>query len=332
MPAKSVLRRVKPALHDDSDEEEFQVVDEDRDADGDGEMGDYDDESSDGDSNGEEDEADKADEIVPTTLLSQTSFGTLARAESSIAKERNWSGAGSASTSKADRISVVKSQLQGLKSTFSLVSKKAGAGSNNDPISKVERPRKTSPPPKRASKSAPAEQSSKKPVSRYRGAVEVNIPKARDPRFDSAAGAVNESQFKKNYAFLNEYKEKEIGALKEEIKKAKSKGTRGGAGLERDAQEMKRMLKRMESQKQTQEAKDRSAALVAEYKKKERELIKQGKTPYFLKKSEQKRMILMDRYSKLGEKELDRVLARKRKHKAAKERKNMPWARRGIDA
>lgn len=40
----------------------------------------------------------------------------------------------------------------------------------------------------------------------------------------------------------------------------------------------------------------------------------------------------MDKYSKLGEKGLDRVLARKRKQKAAKERKNMPWARRGTEA
>lgn len=288
----------------------------------------YYDESSDGDSHNE----DQADEIDPTTLLSETSFGTLARAESSITKERNRSKAGSVSISKADRISAVKSQLQTLKSTSSLASKKNSTWSNNDPISKVERPRKTSPPPKRASKSAPAEQSSKKPVSRYREAVEVNIPKARDPRFDSATGGVNESQFKKNYAFLNEYKEKEIGTLKEEIKKTKRKSMKGGAGLKRDTQELERALKRMESQKQTQEAKDRSAVLVAERKKKERELIKQGKTPYFLKKSEQKKMVLMDRYSKLREKELGRVLARKRKHKAAKERKNMPWARRGTDA
>ena len=45
MPAKPVLRRVKPALHDDSDEEEFPDVgehDEGRDEDGDEEMRDYD--------------------------------------------------------------------------------------------------------------------------------------------------------------------------------------------------------------------------------------------------------------------------------------------------
>lgn len=194
--------------------------------------------SNDGDSNGGE------GEIDPTTLLSQTSFDTLARAEFSIAKGRSRPKAGSESASKADRISAIKSQLQALKPISSLASKKTGSGSNSDSIGKVERPRKTSP-PKRASKSAPAEQSSKKPVSRYREAVEVNTPKARDPRFDPAAGAVNESQFKKNYAFLNEYKEKEIGALKEEIKKRKS--TKGGAGLERDTQEIEKVLKRMVS-------------------------------------------------------------------------------------
>jgi len=182
----------------------------------------------------------------PTTLLSQTSFDTLARAESSIAKGQGRPNVGSERTSKADRISAVKSQLQALKSTSSVASKKNSTGSNNDPVGRIERPRKTSPPPKRMSKSAPAEQSSKKPVSRYREAVEVNIPKARDPRFDPAAGVVNESQLKKNYAFLNEYKEKEIGALKEEVKKARE-SVKGGAGLDRDVQEMERVLKRMVS-------------------------------------------------------------------------------------
>ena len=157
---------------------------------------------------------------------------------------RSRSKAKSESTSKADRISVVKSQLQVLKPGPPFARKTTG--NNNSSISKVERLRKTSP-PKRVSKSAPAEQSSKRPVSRYREAVEVNVPKARDPRFDSAAGAVNESQFKKNYAFLNEYKEKEIGALKEEIKEAKRKSTKGGTSLGRDAQEMERVLKRMVS-------------------------------------------------------------------------------------
>jgi len=44
--------------------------------------------------------------------------------------------------------------------------------------------------------------------------------------------------------------------------------------------------------------------------------------------AEQKKMLLMDKYSKLGEKDLDRVIERRRKHNATKQRKNMPWARR----
>jgi len=38
--------------------------------------------------------------------------------------------------------------------------------------------------------------------------------------------------------------------------------------------------------------------------------------------------VLMDKYSKLGEKGLDHVIERRRKRNAAKQRKNMPWARR----
>ena len=91
------------------------------------------------------------------------------------------------------------------------------------------RPRRSSPPPKRASKSAPAELSSKKPVPRFREAVETNAPKVQDPRFDPAYGTVNERQFAKNYAFLKEYKDTEMDVLRGEIENLKRKRSKSAA-------------------------------------------------------------------------------------------------------
>jgi len=124
--------------------------------------------------------------------------------------------------------------------------------------------------------------------------------------------------------------------LREEItilKKQQSKGTlmkrvereRGENLLDKE-----RKLKSMESKKQAQESKHRAATLVAEHKKRERQLIKQGKAPYFLKRSDQKKLLLVDKYSRLGEKELDHVIERRRKSKGAKARKNLPRSRRVV--
>jgi len=45
---------------------------------------------------------------------------------------------------------------------------------------------------------------------------------ARDPRFDTAVkGVYDEKAFKKNYSFLNDYREDEMKALKQEISKSK---------------------------------------------------------------------------------------------------------------
>lgn len=44
--------------------------------------------------------------------------------------------------------------------------------------------------------------------------------------------------------------------------------------------------------------------------------------------AEQKKMLLMDKYSKLNEKQLDKVVEKKRKRKAQKEHKNIPFSRR----
>ena len=91
----------------------------------------------------------------------------------------------------------------------------------------------------RSSKNAPQEVSSKRAVTRKREVVEpVSRLKARDPRFDPAvSGRYDEHEFRKNYSFLDDYKDGEMKMLKDEIKK-----TRDGSRAEQLAKKLKSMV------------------------------------------------------------------------------------------
>lgn len=130
----------------------------------------------------------------------------------------------------------------------------------------------------RSSKHAPATQSSKRAVTRKRTVVEVKKPVVRDPRFDPLTGPrPDEAVLKKRYSFLNDYKSSEMAELRAVIKKTKN---------EAEKEVLKRKLLSMESQQKAQAGKEKQQEIVREHRKKERELVKQGKKPFFLKKCE----------------------------------------------
>lgn len=66
--------------------------------------------------------------------------------------------------------------------------------------------------PKR-NKNRPLELSSRRQVSRFKNVVEVKKKKLMDPRFDATTGRLNDDLFTKSYAFLDEYKVRQIGVL-----------------------------------------------------------------------------------------------------------------------
>ena len=172
----------------------------------------------------------------------------------------------------------------------------------------------------RTSKHAPAELSSKKAVSRKREVVPTHKINHRDPRFEPLSGAIDEQKTKKNYSFLDTYRESEISELKSEIRK-----TKDSEGKER----LKRALLSMESRKKAQEMKEQQQEVLRKHRKEEKEKIEQGKRPFYLKKADQKKMALVERFEGMKGKQVEKVIERRRKKKAAKERKVMPDARRG---
>jgi ribosomal RNA-processing protein 36 len=149
---------------------------------------------------------------------------------------------------------------------------------------------------------------------------EATKPKARDPRFDAAVGSLREDKFRRAYAFLDDYRESEMKDLRTALKKTKDPVQK---------EELQRALLRMESRKKAQDRKDREVALLEEHRAKEKELVSKGKKPFFLKKSEVKKKLLVEQFEGMKKRQVDKVIERRRKKIVAKERKELRMERRG---
>ncbi|CAG8545537.1 16868_t:CDS:2, partial [Gigaspora rosea] len=191
---------------------------------------------------------------------------------------------------------------------------------SNDFSSKEETKIKKIGPTKRTSKHRPMEISSKKPVGRFRQIIE--IPSHVYPRFDDLSGKFNEDLFEKSYNFLNEYKRSEIEEIKKSINKEKDP---------EEKQKLQQLLNKLQSRIAHENNLKRKKELKRERKKKERELIAQGKTPFYIKKSEEKKLELIDKFKKFqnsDSKVLDKFIEKRRKKNASKEHKYIPYKRR----
>lgn len=166
-------------------------------------------------------------------------------------------------------------------------------------------------PPKRSSKHAPMEVTSKKRVSRMRDIISDTRPKPRDPRFDPISGPLNEGKFNKAYAFLDDYRDDEIKKLREALRKAKGEDEKEG---------IKRQLKSLEGKRDTNRKKAEEQRVLDEHKREEKELVKQGKQPFYLKKAEQKKRFLAERFKKMKKGQVEKAIVKRRKKEATKDR------------
>jgi ribosomal RNA-processing protein 36 len=169
-------------------------------------------------------------------------------------------------------------------------------------------------PEKRSSKHAPTEMTSKRPVSRKREFDTVAKPQVRDPRFDPTINSTpgyDEHRAKKAYAFLDEYRASEMAELRGELKRERDPAER---------QRIERLLMSMESKKKAEDRKEREHRIIVEHRRAEKELVKQGKQPFYLKKSEQKKRLLTEQFKGMKRKQVDKSIERRRKKVATRER------------
>jgi ribosomal RNA-processing protein 36 len=187
--------------------------------------------------------------------------------------------------------------------------------------SRSHQPRPPSHPP-RPSKHAPQALSSKHAVSRHRTVIDAPTLTPRDPRFDPLTGPIDPNRFTQNYSFLSSYRTSEISALKTAIRAPKTPAE--------EKEKLQTALKRMESRRQAEEAREREREVVREHRRGERERVKEGKKPFFLKEGEVRKRVLVRRFEGMGERRRERVVERRRKKMAGREKKMMP-RRRGVE-
>ncbi|PHU15669.1 hypothetical protein BC332_16874 [Capsicum chinense] len=174
----------------------------------------------------------------------------------------------------------------------------------------------------RANKNRPMEVSSKKPVSRFREIIQVPKKATRDPRFETLTGQLDVERFKKRYNFLYE---DNLPAEKEDLKKQLRK-----SNDPEELNELKSRISWIDKQLKSSGTKHTEREILAEHKKKEREAAKQGKQPYYLKKSEIKKRKLIEKYKELkASGKLEAYIEKKRRKNAAKDHRFLPYRRPG---
>ncbi|KAL7987286.1 hypothetical protein Chor_006205 [Crotalus horridus] len=163
----------------------------------------------------------------------------------------------------------------------------------------------------------PLETSAKLPVAFLRQVVPVKKKVSRDPRFDDLSGEYKPEVFEKTYSFLNDVRKKEKEVIQKQLKKSQNVEEQNKL-----QQLLKRMTQQEEAQRKYQKKRENSLA----FKRQQRELAKQGKKPFFLKKSEMQKMELAEKYKQLKKSgKLESFLNKKRKRNAAKDKRKLPF-------
>lgn len=200
----------------------------------------------------------------------------------------------------------------------------------------------------RASRDAPREMSSRRPVSRYREVIQVSRESVmgRDPRFPTAAeapapaavgkgrngggggsskggGGDDEAAARRRYAFLyDEAMPRERAEIKARLKRERGGGAR--------AAELQQRLAQVEQRLRDEAARRRRQRARDELKGKEKAAVAEGKKPYFPKKSEVRAAELVARYEELKKGgKLERYMEKRRRRNAAKDHRFVPSVRRG---
>ncbi|CAH6721532.1 rRNA biogenesis protein Rrp36p [[Candida] jaroonii] len=169
------------------------------------------------------------------------------------------------------------------------------------------------------SKHAPSESSSKRPVSKIRKieGLDTKSTLYQDIRFDAAFGKADLHETRKNYAFLDEYRQQEIDQLSKIIRDKKNFSKL--SYYEQD--EIKQNLQSLKSRLDTMKTRDLQHKILQDYKDEQMKNYREGKqsNPYFLKRSEQRKLLQKAKFESMKPRQREKVMERKRKRKLGKE-------------
>lgn len=173
----------------------------------------------------------------------------------------------------------------------------------------------------RRNKHAPAESLSKRRVSRIREIPGLQDPKLStlhtDIRFDPAYGESDLQKTRKNYAFLDEYRKSEIDSMRNVLRDKKSKAFLG----ERDREDLQLKIQSLQSRLDTMKNRDLELQILRDHKREQLSSVQRGEqaNPYYLKKSDQRRLVQKAKFDLMKASQREKVMERKRKKRLGKE-------------
>lgn len=178
---------------------------------------------------------------------------------------------------------------------------------------------------KRSKKSKPREISSRRPVPIGRERClgiddgrgrDRSVRNAFDPRFEEHCGDLREDHVERNYAFVSGLREKRKNELERTVKKDNSN------------EEAAYELRRMEEENNRRKVIVRRRELLQKVRHEEKEAVKRGKKPYFLKEKDIRKLELEAKFKELKQiGGVKKYIEKRRRRLASKDRKLLPQRR-----
>lgn len=165
---------------------------------------------------------------------------------------------------------------------------------------------------KRGDKNRPREMSSKIKVPAFEKVKQVKKTERRDPRFDPLCGEIDKKNFRRQYGFLKDVKQKELGMLKEQLKSSRGE----------EATKIKYLIQRTENQLRSQRQLEEKEKKAMEEGKEMKEKFVKGEKPTYKNKKTIREEVMVEKYERLKKAgKLDKYIMKKSKQNTAKDRK-----------
>ncbi|PXF49828.1 Ribosomal RNA processing protein 36-like [Gracilariopsis chorda] len=178
----------------------------------------------------------------------------------------------------------------------------------------------------RKKKSRPREISSRRPVPVGRerclgidsGVEHSRSVKKFDPRFEEHCGELREGHIERNYAFIQSLRASERKQLENAVK------------ANPIDEEALGKLRSMEQDEVRRRAIERRRDIMKNFRKEEKEAVKRGKQPYFLKEKDIRKLEVKAKFDDLKKKGgIKKYIQKRRKRLTGKDRKLLPNRRPG---
>ncbi|ODV64322.1 rRNA-processing protein RRP36 [Ascoidea rubescens DSM 1968] len=207
--------------------------------------------------------------------------------------------------------------------------------SDSDSSSEPEEQRITVETKKKKNKHSPVISSAKRPVSvvreipglldntRYSKKASNNDNLFGDIRFNPVYGKPNFERIRNDYKFLDDYRKDEIKNLQSVLKNKKLLHKLS----ENEVNEYKLDLQQLRSKQDSVRNRDLEIQIRDEFREKVRNNIKPKlkSTNYYLKKSDQKKLMQIKKFESMNKTQKDRLLERKRKRKLGQEYRKLEF-------